>query len=134
MRDNAIVNNKLAYSISRRYSANLQQYVFNIGSVRLPQAPVKINYSKEGLTEAYAEVTKVTTHTPTHTHTHTHTHNNAPRTLYRRLLALTTCVTPAAWVLSNTWTQVSNPHTLWKAVIPDCTLHNNRRVRHCHRL
>lgn len=58
MRDNAIVNDKDAYSISRRYSANISQYVFNIGSVRLPQAPVKINYSKDGLTESYAEITK----------------------------------------------------------------------------
>jgi len=57
MRDNAIVENAAAFSIGHRSSFNLSQYVFSIGGVRIPQAPVKINASKEGLVEAYAEGT-----------------------------------------------------------------------------
>lgn len=58
MRDNEIVGNAAAFSIGHRTSLNLSQYVFSIGGVRIPQAPVKINQSKEGLVEAYAEVVK----------------------------------------------------------------------------
>ena len=58
MRDNSIISTSNAWSISRRGSFNLSQYVFSIGGVRLPQAPVSIDSTREGLTEAYAEVVK----------------------------------------------------------------------------
>jgi len=37
MRNNNIINNSAAFSIGHRTSANLQQYVFSIGGVRIPQ-------------------------------------------------------------------------------------------------
>ena len=58
MRNNAQIGKADAFSISKRGSFNISQYVFSIGGVRIPQAPVKINTTKEGLVEAYAEVTK----------------------------------------------------------------------------
>lgn len=59
MRDQAQLTNSLCYSISRRYSLNLDTYVFNIGSIRMPQAPVKVGTGNiQGVGMAYAEIVK----------------------------------------------------------------------------
>ena len=59
MRNNSIVNKADAFSLSRRVSANLKQYVWNIGSIRLPQAPVVLKPGAEGMVQAYAELVKM---------------------------------------------------------------------------
>lgn len=61
LRNQEIVNNPLGFSISRRVSGGLSQYVWNIGSIRLPQAPVRItqNSHPEGASQAYAEIVKL---------------------------------------------------------------------------
>jgi hypothetical protein len=58
IRNNGAVGKAAAWSIGHRTSGNMSQYVFSIGGVRIPQAPVMIRKTKEGLTEAYAEVVK----------------------------------------------------------------------------
>ena len=58
MRNNAQVGKADAFSISKRSSFNISQYVFSIGGVRIPQAPVKIGSSMEGLVEPYSAVVK----------------------------------------------------------------------------
>ena len=60
LRKQSQLNNVSSFSLSRRYSNSLTSYVFNIGSVRLPQAPVTCQPSRtfQGYAEAYAEVIK----------------------------------------------------------------------------
>ena len=58
IRNNGAVGRAAAWSISHRTSGNMSQYVFSIGGVRIPQAPVMIRKTMEGLTEPYAEVVK----------------------------------------------------------------------------
>lgn len=61
MRKQSFINNQHTFSIGRRVSNGLSSYVFNIGSIRLPQAPVQISQDayQEGMTEAFAEMVKV---------------------------------------------------------------------------
>ena len=61
MRKQSFINNANAFGIGRRVSNGITSYVFNIGSIRLPQAPVQINQAakQDGMTEAFAELVKV---------------------------------------------------------------------------
>lgn len=61
MRVQKNLNNVIGFSLSRRVSAGLSQYVWNIGSIRLPQAPVRLiqNSAAEGYTQAYCEIVKL---------------------------------------------------------------------------
>jgi len=61
MRKQSQINDIDSFSLSRRYNAGLEQYVFSVGSIRLPQAPVKIASANghQGMTEAYCEILKM---------------------------------------------------------------------------
>ena len=59
LRLNSMINQQNSFSIGNRMNGNMSQYVWNIGSIRLPQAPVTIRATKEGMVQAYAEIVKM---------------------------------------------------------------------------